>query len=200
MSERTAKWSAPGSLRPTLHLRGERAARDGRVHDRRVLLSMKLAALPLLQRDRGASSCSRKSEDKKLAALPSSLSILDLKFSSVQHLDIRSCSCSASSRPEHLAAPSTSSLAPSFTSAMSLLAIRLDRAFPPPQEASLPPHELLQPLLHLVDEDSAAQINRFRRLEDAQRESREGLSASTAESWIHRMLVGSPTTPLSTRQ
>ncbi|ORY89471.1 4'-phosphopantetheinyl transferase superfamily [Leucosporidium creatinivorum] len=52
---------------------------------------------------------------------------------------------------------------------MSLLAIRLDRAFPPSQEPSLPPHELLQPLLHLVDEASAAQIKRFRRLEDTQR-------------------------------
>lgn len=57
---------------------------------------------------------------------------------------------------------------------MHLWAVNVDESFPKPQLQlpSLPPHEVLAPLLLLLDAASAAHINKFRRLEDAQREPR----------------------------
>ncbi|KAI5481802.1 4'-phosphopantetheinyl transferase [Pseudohyphozyma bogoriensis] len=50
-----------------------------------------------------------------------------------------------------------------------ILTATLKSAFPAAPATSLPPHESLAPLLHLLDADSAAKIAKFRLLEDAQR-------------------------------
>lgn len=50
-----------------------------------------------------------------------------------------------------------------------IIAINLDSTFPNSINTNLPPYESLTKLLNLLDQESIEQINKFRRLQDAQR-------------------------------